>query len=206
MRLKRTLAAVFAAAVLAAAAFADSPLTSTDFAEAYIDEPIVAAAGEANGVINDRLMAYLASEYNPIDVKMAVINKLGWQLSGRNNSKLFLDYLQRSRGYSDEKKFYKKGRADELLSYAYLRALDNYFEVDEALRFAERALKRDKGSSRTFQLIAGLIRAQKAMDSNWCEVYQITDRIRNNQRLMNDMRTRAVDIIYEYMDIYGDSC
>ena len=202
---KKTALAVFVTAVLTTASFADSPLTSTDFAEAYMDEPIAAAAGEANGVINERLMEYLANEYNPFDVKMAVINKLGWQFSGRNNAKHFLDYLVKNHGYSNEKKFYKKGSADELLSYAYLKAMDNYFEVDEALKYADRAVKKNK-KSRTFQLIAGLIRAQKTMDADWCEVYQITDRIRKNERLMNDLRTRSVGIIYEYMDIYGDSC
>ncbi len=205
MNLRKTVFAVFVTAVLAAAAFADSPLTSTDFAEAYADEPIVGAAQEAKGVINDRLMNYLASEYNPVDVKMAVINEIGWQFEGRKNSQLFMEYLMKNRGYSSAEKFYKKGKADELLSYAYLKAMDNYFEVDEALKYAERAVKKNNGS-RTFQLIAGLIRSQKAMDENFCSVYQITDAIRKNQRLMNDMRTKAVGIIYDYMDIYGESC
>ena len=44
------------------------------------------------------------------------------------------------------------------------------------------------------------------MDSDWCQVYQITDGVRNNQRLMNDMRTKGVAMIYSYMDIYEDSC
>jgi hypothetical protein len=205
MNLRRSIYAAVVTAGLAAAAFADSPLTSTHFSEAYEDEPIVTAAREAKGVINARLMDYLASEYNPVDVKMAVINELGWQFDGRNNSKLFLDHLIQNRKYSSEKKFYKKGRPDELLSYAYLKAMDNYFKVDDALRYAERALKKNS-ESRTFQLITGLIRAQKTMDESFCGVYRITDQIRKNEKLMNDLRTKAVDVIYEYMDIYGESC
>ena len=150
-------------------------------------------------------MDYLTNEYNPIVVKMALINKIGWKVSGRNNAKLFMDYLMSNKGYSSSKKFYRNGKADELLSYAYLKALDNYFEVDEALRFAKRAVKKNK-KSRTFHLIHSLIHAQKTMDSDWCEVYQITDGVRKNQRLMNDMRTRGVVMIYSYMDIYADSC
>lgn len=200
------LTSLFAVAILVSTALADSPITSTDFAKAYQDEPIVVAAKDAKGVINDRLMEYLVNEYNPIDVKMAVINQIGWQISGRKNSQLFLEYLAKNRGYSDAERLYKKGEDFELLSYAYLKAMDNYFEVDEALRFAERALKENKEKSRTFQLIAGLIRAQKIMDDSFCAVYRITDGIRKNEKLMNDMRTKAVGIIYEYMDIYGDSC
>ena len=202
---KIALLAVCVAAVLTMNAFADSPVTSTKFADAYMDEPIVVAAGKAKGVITDELMSYLSNEYNPVDVKMAVINKIGWNISGRNNAKLFMQYLMTTRGYSTEKRFFKKGRADELLSMAYLKAMDNYFEIDEALRYAERAVKKNR-KSRTFHMIAGLIKAQMTMDSNWCEVYQITDRIRKNERLLNDMRTRAVGIIYDYMDVYGDSC
>lgn len=205
MKLKVLVPALVAIATLVSTALADSPLTSTKFSEAYDDEPIVAEALAAKGVINDRLMDYLASETNPVGVKMAVVNALGWEMSGQKNADRFLDYLKKNRGYSTEKKFLKNGRADELLSYAYLKAMDNYFKVDEALKFAERALKKND-ESRTYNLIAGLIRAQKAMDDDWCQVYRITDGIRKNEKLMNDMRTRAVEIIYEYMDIYGESC
>lgn len=206
MKLKTTaLLTVFSIFLLATNVFADSPLTSTNFAESYMDEPILITSEEAKGVINDELMEYLSSEYNPIDVKMAVVNKLGWNISGRNNSALFLKFVMNKRGYSSEKKFFKNGSADELLAFAYLKALDNYFEVDEAIRYADRAVKKNR-KSRTFQLIAGLIKAQKAMDSNWCEVYVITDSIRKNERLMNDMRSKAVGIIYDYMDIYAESC
>jgi len=197
--------AVLTISMMTSTALADSPITSTKFADAYMDEPIVVAAVKANGVITNELMDYLSGQYNPIDVKMAVINKIGWKISGRNNSELFMQYLMDERGYSSEKRFLKKGTADELLSMAYLKAMDNYFEVDNALKFAQKAVKKNR-RSRTFQLIYGLIRAQKAMDSNWCGVYQITDGIRKNGALMNDMRTRAVGIIYKYMDIYGESC
>ncbi len=202
---KIAILAVITFALLTSNAFADSPITSTKFADAYLDEPIVVAAAEAKGVINEELMEYLSSEYNPVAVKMAVINNIGWKISGQNNAKLYIEFLMKKRGFSTEKKLVKKGTADDLLSIAYLKAMDDYFKVDEALEYAEKAVKKNR-TSRTFQLISGLIRAQKAMDSNWCTVYQITNGVRKNENLMNDMRTKAVDIIYDYMDIYGESC
>ena len=99
----------------------------------------------------------------------------------------------------------KKGKAHDLLSIAYLKALDNYFTVPDAVNYGERALKKNK-ESRTANLIVGLIKAQQAMDGNWCEVYQITDRVRNNKMLKNDMEPEAIKIIYGYMDIYKDDC
>ncbi len=185
--------------------YADSPLTSTNFAAAYADEPMVIAASKTDGYISNYVMDYLSSDKFPIDVKMAIINQFGWKLAGKNNSKAYAFYLKESRGYSDMPDFLKSGKADELLAMAYITALDDYFNVDEAIMFADEALKK-RPESRTFHLIAGLIKAQKAMDSDWCEVFKITDGVRKNVELKNDMRPEAVKIIYDYMDIYGDDC
>lgn len=186
-------------------AFADSPLTSTNFAAAYTDQPMVVAAGKTSGYINNYIMDYLAEPKNPVDVKMAIINEFGWKISGKNNSEAFAKYLVDKRGYADMKAFAEKGTADELLSMAYIMALDDYFNVDKAIIYAEKAVAKNP-SSRTFQLVAGLIKAQKAMDGDWCEVYRITDKIRKDESLKNDMKPEAVAIIYEYMDIYGEYC
>lgn len=150
-------------------------------------------------------MDYLTDKNNPVDLKMAVINKLGWNINGKNNSQVFMRYLMNKYGYSDEKKFLKKGTGDDLLSMAYLKALNNYFDVSDALVYAEKALKKNK-KSRTYNLIAGLVKAQKTMDGSWCEVYQITDRIRKNDKLNDDLKPEAVKIIYDYMDIYSEYC
>lgn len=184
---------------------ADSPLTSTNFAAAYADEPMVIAASKTEGYINNYIMDYLTGDEFSIDLKMAIINEFGWKISGKNNSQTFMLYLKEKRGYPDKQDFLKSGTADELLAMAYITALDNYFNVDEAIVLADAALKKNP-QSRTFQLIAGLIKAQKAMDSDWCEVYKITDRVRQNEELKNDIKPEAVKIIYDYMDIYADSC
>ena len=66
---------------------ADSPITSTDISSSYQDVAIVQTAKSAQGALTDELMAYLADESNPIDVKMAVINQLGWDFDGRGHRK-----------------------------------------------------------------------------------------------------------------------
>lgn len=191
--------------IFSVTAFGDSPLTSTNFAAAYTDQPMVVAASKTQGYINNYIMDYLTSDKNPIDVKMAIINEFGWKISGKNNSQAFMKYLIEKRGYADKNEFLKSGEADELLSMAYITALDDYFNVDDAIVFAEQALKKNP-ESRTFNLIAGLIKAQKSMDGDWCEVYTITDNIRKNSGLKNDIKPEAVKIIYEYMDIYAEYC
>jgi len=183
---------------------ADSPLTSTNFYKAYINQDVIISVDDVNGVLTENLIDYLISD-NPIDIKMAVINKLSWDLDGKNNADLFLNYLIRLGNYKNKEKFLKKAKGEELLCYAYLKALDNYNDVTEAVSIADKALKANPNSY-TFQIIVAIIKAQKAFDSDWCQVYQLTNNVRTNSYLDLDMNTGAIDMIFEYMDLYEDSC
>ena len=87
----------------------------------------------------------------------------------------------------------------------YLKALDNYHDVTPALVYAEKALKANPNSY-TYQIIVAIIKAQKAFDQDWCEVYKLTDNVRTNPELMVDIKVEAIDLIFEYMDLYEDSC
>ena len=205
MKLKKILLTTIALIIFSSAVFADSPLTSTDFSKAYSQEPIVVAASKTEGYLTNQLMDYLTDENHSIALKMAVINELGWKFKGKDNTQTFTKYLKKKYGYADEKEFLEKGKGDDLLLMAYMKGLDDYFNVENALVYAEKALSMNQ-KSRTYNLIAGLIKAQKAMDKSWCEVYQITDHIRKNDKLNDDLKPEAVKIIYDYMDIYGEYC
>lgn len=183
---------------------ADSPLTSTGFSSAYQNEAIVQQAGQAEGLLNLELLEYLSGDH-PIEIKMAVINQLGWSIDGKSNASIYVDYLQRLKNYKDEKELMKKGSADELLCVAYLKALDNYFKVDDALHFAELAVKKNS-TSFTFRIIHAIIKAQKAMENDWCAVFKATDAVRNDSSLNGDMRVEAIAVIFEYMDLYREYC
>ena len=148
-------------ALLSVEVFGDSPLTSTAFSEAYLSEPIVMAAGRARGKITRQIMDYLAEKTNPIDVKVAAINKLSWDINGKSNAAQFLEYLRENsvdsaaRGYqpvSDSSSVFMQDPlletlgADELLCYSYMLALDNYFSIDQALAYAEMAVQKNPES------------------------------------------------------------
>ena len=180
--------------------FADSPLTSTDISNAYKDSKIVQLASTTDGMLNDEMMNYLFDSINPIELKIALINKLGWNFDGKGNSKIFNEYLKKN-----NLKDINEASADILICYAYLKALDNYFDVEEAIIYAQKAkLKNDK--SYTINIICAIIEAQKAMDSDWCEVYKLTNNVRLNGTLIRDMKEEAVNIIFEYTDGYGEYC
>lgn len=184
---------------------ADSPLTSTEISRAYQDVGIVKAAANSGGLLTPKLMKYLAHPRKPIDIKMAVINQLGWDINGKNNAELFFNYLNPAGKYPDMAAWMQGASGDLLICMAYLKGLDNYFDVADAAVMARKA-KAKSGPSYTVHIICALIEAQYAFDSDWCEVYQLTDRVRQNTALRQDMRPVAVDIIFEYMDLYEESC
>ena len=181
--------------------FADSPLTSTNFSEAYADSKIVELASTTDGILTIELMDYLNQSMHPIELKMAVINEIGWSFNGHNNADLFIEYLQEKYGFKDKDEFLQQASADLLISMAYLKAMDNYFNVAEAVVYAKEAKSRNK-ESYTINIICALIEAQNAFDTDWSEVYNKTNEVRNNRSLNRDMKEDAVKIIFDYMDLY----
>lgn len=181
--------------------FADSPLTSTNFSEAYADSKIVELASTTEGILTIELMDYLNQSMHPIELKMAVINEIGWSFNGHNNADLFIEYLQEKYGFKDKDEFLQQASADLLISMAYLKAMDNYFNVAEAVVYAKEAKSKNK-QSYTINIICALIEAQNAFDTDWSEVYNKTNEVRNNRSLNRDMKEDAVKIIFDYMDLY----
>jgi len=72
--------------------FADSALTSTEFYKAYLDVPIVKAAADQPNHLSEAAKAYLFDEANPLDVKLALINAVGWKFEGLTAYKDYLNY------------------------------------------------------------------------------------------------------------------
>jgi hypothetical protein len=184
-----------------APALADSPITSTPIYTAYTDIPLVAKAAKENAVLDDEMLAFLANAQMPIDQKVALCSALGWGMKGK--AKKFTDYLKKQRGWTNADA--KNMSADEMLCLSYLMALDDYFNVDLSLELASKALAKNK-SSYTFNMIFALIKAQKQFDSNWCKVFLTVAAVERNKALKQDLRNKAVDIIFDYINLYQDSC
>ena len=200
--MKAKLAALLiSAVVLSQNLFADSPLTSTPISEAYKDSKIVQLASTTEGRLTIELMNYLNESMHPVELKIAVINQLGWGFNGFNNAYYFYEYLQEKYNFKDTDEFLNQASADLLISLAYLQAMENYFNVDEPIIYALKSRSKNN-ESYTINIICALIEAQKAMDSDWSEVYNLTNNVRLNRSLNRDMKEEAVKIIFEYMDLY----
>lgn len=190
---------------LAQNSFADSPLTSTPFYKGYLDIAIIKTAAKSNGTITIQQLEYLTNTKNPIAIKLALINSLGWNTKGKYNASDYLDYLLKKQPKLNYKNFINKASAEELICYAYLKSMDDYFNVKSATVFAKQAIRK---ASTTFSihLIGTLIQVQGLNDLNWCNIYTKMNQVRINKKLQNDFRPKSVAIVYSYTDEYKKEC
>ena len=193
--------------LMAAWAFcwADSPLTSTHFADAYSDHPMVQMASEEmQGDIPTTLLNFLANKNEPVDVRLAVINKLGWNFDGTSMGAQIGEYLMGRYRVKNEAKLAKKLDAGTLAVYAYAKAMSNYFDVTAASELGHKALKKNKKKSFSVAMASALIDAQAYMDSDWSMVYKVVAEVLHDGSLHLDMRQEAIDKIMEYINLYNE--
>ena len=191
--------------------FADSPLTSTNFYQAYLDIPMVKEANVSKGEITTKMMEYIDNENNPLEIKLAIINAIGWKYKGLKNSRKFLKYVLNKKKYkleflSKTTAFKFKATADELICYAYMKALDNYFNVSDACNTAELSLKKNPNSFGV-AMIYNLIKAQALTSiGETCYGSQLFLALKDNPNLKMDMRKESMSYIFEYIKEIGNGC
>jgi hypothetical protein len=194
---------------------ADSPLTSTDLASAYVDLAAVKEARATRKVAGEVLRSLLGSE--PNDRKAAVVNALGWQTPG--NAAAFLNGLAASRGVAIEEIKLAQLTASDRFVLGYLRALETY-AAPEALRpgaldvwgatplqLLDQASHALPGDFTVQFFVRGLVDAQRAVAESWCSAYLATARVLEKfpQRRRN-MRPAAVAAAQSYMEGYKSDC
>jgi hypothetical protein len=200
--MKKLLLAFIAIAPLMATA--DSPLTSTSFSEAYLDIKIVKYAKET-GTLDKKVAKYLLKDSNPLDVKLAAINAIGWSTAGQDNADLFRGFITRKYTADQLELQVEALTAGEAICLGYLVAMDDYFNPGNAMAYVDAALAKDS-TSYSLHMIAALIKAQVAFDTDWCEVYELAYAVEENPFLARDMRQTASIIIMDYMSLYSGEC
>lgn len=179
---------------------ADSPITSTPFYQAYYDGGIVTyAAGKKN--MDNTIADYLANDNNPIDIRMAVINAMGWDVSGRNNTELYLTQVYKGKDNFDMKSL----SAGQKLVIGYMTIMDDYFKPEAGLPYLEEALK-EMPDSKTANIIYALAKGQEVMGKDFCEVWKYYDTGVNREGLNSDFSLSGELIVADYINIYKESC
>lgn len=207
MKITKKILAILFLFLSSSKVFADSPLTSIEFYKAYSTEIIIREATNSNGILTGKLKIYLADPLQPIDVKMALINRLGWNTKGKKNSKIFIKYLKKKYGFKTDESLINSMSGEDLTCLAYLKVMDNYFDVEKALDYSNLAIKKSPDSFTT-NIINALIKSQIFLKGkgNSCKVYQVLEDVRVNYRLKNDFKKEAIEEIFEYVTMYKKSC
>ena len=202
--MKRILTAIISMLAFCAA-WADSPLTSTHFADSYADHPMVQMANEfMQGDVSTTLLNFLADKDAPVDVRLAVINNIGWNFDGTSVGTQLCQYLMGRYKVKNEAKLAKKLDAGTLAVYAYAKAMSDYFNVKDARELGHMAVKKNKSNSFSVAMAAALIDAQHYLDSDWSMVYKVVADVLHDGSLRLDMRQEAIDSIMEYINLYNE--
>ncbi len=135
---------LFVSVLFVNSAKSDSPITSTNFYTAYLDIEMVKYASESNGILNDKMCKYLEDKSVDVVYKLAVINAISWDFNGKNNFELYLDYICENNKKISHSNYKEKCSDIQLICLAYLKAMDNYFEVKEALEIADLTIEKHK--------------------------------------------------------------
>jgi hypothetical protein len=171
----------------------------------YIDIAIIKQARKSGGNITEKQLQFLTNAKNPIAIRLALINSLGWDTKGKSNATKYIVYLLKKETQLNYKNFYNKATADQLICHAYLKAMDDYFNVKSASVFARQAMRKAP-TTYSIQLIGTLIQVQGLSQNNWCSVYTKTNQVRTNKKLKLDMRLISTAAVFSYTDGYKEYC
>ena len=191
-------------------AYADSPLTSTVWWQHYKSNSIVVEANKSG--CTERVRALICDDSQPLEFRLAAVNALGWNVEGQNNFGLCLDYYMdqiRVRYnisiYDTIADAYIHYSPETMCVFAYLIAMDNYFDVDYALSEASYA-NQLQPQNKSIAMICALIAAQKNMDTNFCSVYRIVASVAYDKTLIVGGSQYMVDEIMDYVKGYLEYC
>ena len=197
--------------------YADSPLTSTDFYRAYLDIPVVKKAADNPGKLTKDMMEYLYDDKNPLDIRIALINALGWSIDGLSTMKDYIEYCfdlnidKVDFGYLEDEEAQVKSNfviehatCEQLAILVYLQAMSNYFDTQNNYAFWEYAMQTPLINKQSFMLPMGLVLAQTALDmGDWGNIYPAMNFYLFSPEIQ-DVRPEAIKIIMDYINGYKE--
>ena len=192
---------IFSLLLICGKSFADSPITSTELALAYQDQPIVAQMLALNGeVVTYELIEYLADENNPIDVKVAAINAVSIH---KDVYTPLMQHLKNKYGTDSEISVLANVNISTHTALTYARSRHYYMNLGEAYLLGYSAFIKDSNSF-TVNMVYALILATDAMDYDFATVYRICNSVVTNDSLVQDMRPAAISLMMEYINLYKE--
>jgi len=193
-------------------AFADSPLTETIWWPHYKNNPIIVEASRVGCSYN--VMSLICDDSKPLDLRLAAVNALGWNSNGQNNYGLCMNYyfnqirvrfdIPMEDTIADA---YIQYTPETYCVFAYLKAMDNYFDVDYALEIATYA-QQLQPNNKNIAMIRALIAAQKMIESesDWCSLYRTVASVAFDNSFTSGISQYMYDEIMKYIIGYSEYC
>jgi hypothetical protein len=203
--MKRTTLIILVLSGLFSAATASKPVTLTDFhaVYSYLDE-----VGHVldHGLIDGRIIAFLADQNNPIDEKAAVINALVVKNNTHSNALSFKQYMARKYREKWENLDLNKLNAEELFCLGYMTILDDNGNSSNGLPILEMAEQKNPFSY-TISLFRALASAERSIAlGNPCEGWKTCNQVKSNTSLRNDLDASISTLIVDVMESYKNDC
>lgn len=204
--------------LVAPAARADSPLTSTPFASAYQDVEIVEYTTEMG--LDDRVLEALSDPEIPNDVRAAIVNQIGWSNEPQANAQRYFDYLARQQDIAPSTMKLEMLAPEEKMALGYLLAMDRRFSLSDpiggrgevaqtpALELLNLA-RVQAPDDFSVMLIHALVESHAEFQvgpGNWCAVYQGMNSAIEGFPGDRNMRPDAIAAIVDYIDLYRNEC
>ncbi|NJN38548.1 MAG: hypothetical protein HC790_07205 [Acaryochloridaceae cyanobacterium CSU_3_4] len=199
------------------AARADSPLTSTNLADAYADLPAVQLARQTK-VADAEVLLFLSGDA-PTDQKAAVINALGWNVKGQRNGYRFLAGLAGQRGLKLQDMGLQDLQPEDQFILGYLLAMDDYNQLSPLSQTAQEDLWRATPlqllsqaayalpEDFTVNFVRAIVQSQGEFSHAWCSVYLGPQRILAQfPEPKRNLRSQAVATAMDYLKLYEADC
>ena len=182
-------------------AFADSPITSVEFGQAYLD-----AGRITEKEYKDRnvLIKNLTDSKISCGKKIALINLYGWD----EECKCASSYLSAIGLTKDT--IAEKGNAEQLAIYSYLLVLDGILDFSSdrdrfcntAAYYAQKAIEKNSPSF-SVNFAASLVKAQNYFQTDdWGSAYAVLDSLLCRTDLTMDILPSCISYAFEYMKGY----
>lgn len=204
--------------LVAPAARADSPLTSTPFASVYQDVEIIQYAAEMG--LDDRVLEALSDPDLPNDVRAAIVNQIGWSNDPQANAQRYFAYLARQQDRESSAMTLEMLAPEEKMALGYLLAMDRRFSLSDpiggrgeveqtpALELLNLA-RAEAPDDFSVMLIQALVQSHDEFQvgpRNWCAVYQGMNSAIEDFAGEPNMRPEAIDVIMDYIGLYRNEC
>lgn len=186
--------------------YADSPLTSIDLWTAFPADVDVQKAFRIRKMENSTLQ-FIIDEDNSLELKLGVINALGWSLkSNEKKSTTLLKYILKKYKVKSITDLYSKKYAELLTCYTYSLALDNYLNVDKVVPLSNKIATLDD-TNVLVDFINKLIKCQQYfLLEDWCNTNLIFKNIKKSDYFKSEVGQKIYEVSFDYIDSYKEYC